>query len=74
MPAPANAAQRHKFLKAQYQVKNWGEYDRAWQERGRLMLWGSRRRRWRLGMRPRQAGEDGPSTTQLKHGKRARRT
>jgi Transposase DDE domain len=39
MPYPANAAQRHKFPKAQYQVKNWGEYDRALQERGSLTLW-----------------------------------
>jgi hypothetical protein len=39
MPYQANAAQRHKFPKAQYQVKNWGEYDRALQERGSLTLW-----------------------------------
>src|SRR4051794_22840509 len=39
MPSPANAAQRHPFPKAQYQVKNWGEYDRALQERGSLTLW-----------------------------------
>jgi hypothetical protein len=39
MPYQVNAAQRHKFPKAQYQVKNWGEYDRALQERGSLTLW-----------------------------------
>src|SRR3954467_10122482 len=39
MPSPANAAQRHEFPKAQHQVKNWGEYDRALQERGSLTLW-----------------------------------
>jgi Transposase DDE domain len=39
MPYPANAARRHKFPKAQYRVKNWGEYDRALQERGSLTLW-----------------------------------
>src|SRR3954452_19077597 len=39
MPYKANAARRHKFPKAQYRVKNWGEYDRALQERGSLTLW-----------------------------------
>jgi hypothetical protein len=39
MPYQANAARRHQFSKAQYRVKNWGEYDRALQERGSLTLW-----------------------------------
>src|SRR3954449_7381054 len=39
MPYKANAARRHKFPKAQYKVKNWGEYDQALQERGSLTLW-----------------------------------
>src|SRR4051794_33987365 len=39
MPSPANEARRHKILKTKYQVKNWGEYDRALQERGSLTLW-----------------------------------
>jgi hypothetical protein len=39
MPYKANAARRHKFPKAQYRVKNWGEYDRALQERGSLTVW-----------------------------------
>jgi hypothetical protein len=38
MPFPANVA-RHHPAKARYQVKNWGEYDRALQERGSLTLW-----------------------------------
>jgi hypothetical protein len=41
MPYKANAARRHQFSKAQYRVKNWGEYDRALQERGSLTLWGT---------------------------------
>jgi hypothetical protein len=39
MPYQANAARRHQFSKAPYRVKNWGEYDRALQERGSLTLW-----------------------------------
>jgi hypothetical protein len=39
MPYLPNPARRHPFPKAQYQVKNWGEYDQAWQERGSLTLW-----------------------------------
>src|SRR3982750_2770996 len=39
MPSPANEARRHKILKTKYQVKNWGEYDRALQERGSLTVW-----------------------------------
>src|SRR5947209_5789616 len=39
MPYPMNEARRHKFPKARYQVKNWGEYDQALQERGSLTLW-----------------------------------
>jgi hypothetical protein len=38
MPFPANAARRPP-AKARYQVKNWGEYDRALQARGSLTLW-----------------------------------
>jgi hypothetical protein len=34
-----NEARHHKFPKARYQVKNWGEYDQARQERGSLTLW-----------------------------------
>jgi Transposase DDE domain len=34
-----NAAQRHKFPKARYRVKNWREYDQALQNRGSLTLW-----------------------------------
>ena len=36
MPTPA---QRHQFPKIRYQVKNWGEYDRALQQRGSLTVW-----------------------------------
>jgi hypothetical protein len=39
MPSPVNAAQRHPFPKARYQVKNGSEYDRALQERGSLTVW-----------------------------------
>ena len=39
MPYPANAAQRQKFPKARYRVKNWREYDQALQTRGSLTLW-----------------------------------
>jgi Transposase DDE domain len=39
MPSPANEARRHKILRTKYKVKNWGEYDRALQERGSLTLW-----------------------------------
>jgi Transposase DDE domain len=39
MPYQASKAQRHQFPKAQYQVKNWSEYDRSLQERGSLTLW-----------------------------------
>src|SRR3954471_4804792 len=39
MPYPSNPARRHQFPKAQYQVKNWGEYDQALQQRGSLTLW-----------------------------------
>ncbi len=34
-----NQAQRHPFPKAQYQVKNWREYDQALQDRGSLTVW-----------------------------------
>src|ERR687886_2994332 len=34
-----NAARRYQFPKARYQVKNWGEYDQALQERGSLTVW-----------------------------------
>src|SRR5947209_3564662 len=39
MPSPANAARRPPFPKARYRVRNWGEYDQAWQERGSLTVW-----------------------------------
>jgi hypothetical protein len=39
MPYQSNKAQRHKISKAQYQVKNWGEYDQALQDRGSLTVW-----------------------------------
>jgi hypothetical protein len=39
MPYPVNAARRHKVPKARYRVSNWGEYDRAWQQRGSLTVW-----------------------------------
>jgi Transposase DDE domain len=39
MPYPVNTARRHQIPKAQYRVSNWGEYDRALQERGSLMVW-----------------------------------
>jgi hypothetical protein len=39
MPSPANAARRPQFPKARYRVRNWGEYDRALQERGSLTVW-----------------------------------
>ena len=39
MPYPLNQARRHKFSKAQYKVKNWGEYDQALQGRGSLTVW-----------------------------------
>ena len=39
MPYKANEARRHKFPKARYRVKNWREYDQAWQERGSLTVW-----------------------------------
>src|SRR4051794_14096975 len=39
MPSPANVARRPPFPKARYRVSNWGEYDRAWQERGSLTVW-----------------------------------
>jgi hypothetical protein len=39
MPYQVNAARRYPFPKARYQVKNWGEYDQALQERGSLTLW-----------------------------------
>src|SRR4051795_9635741 len=39
MSSPVNVARRHKTLKTKYKVKNWGEYDRALQERGSLTLW-----------------------------------
>jgi Transposase DDE domain len=39
MPYRANEARRHKFAKARYRVKNWGEYDQALQERGSLTVW-----------------------------------
>src|SRR5919199_6217550 len=39
MPYRANAAQHHLFPKAQYKVKNWGEYDQALQQRGSLTIW-----------------------------------
>jgi Transposase DDE domain len=32
-------AQRHQFPKMRYQVKNWGEYDQALQQRGSLTVW-----------------------------------
>jgi hypothetical protein len=39
MPHPVNAARHRPFPKAQYKVKNWGEYDQALQNRGSLTLW-----------------------------------
>jgi hypothetical protein len=39
MPYRVNAARRYQFPKARYQVKNWGEYDQALQERGSLTVW-----------------------------------
>jgi Transposase DDE domain len=39
MPSPVNEARRHQFPKARYRVKNWHEYDQAWQERGSLTVW-----------------------------------
>src|SRR4051794_11521723 len=39
MPNPVNEARHHKFPKMQYRVKNWGEYDQAWQKRGSLTVW-----------------------------------
>ena len=39
MPHQSNETRRHKIPKARYQVKNWGEYDRALQERGSLTVW-----------------------------------
>src|SRR3954467_5350804 len=39
MPYQANTARRHQFPKAKYQVKNWGEYDQALQQRGSLTVW-----------------------------------
>src|SRR3954449_5402924 len=39
MAFKVNQARRHKFPKAPYRVSNWGEYDRALQERGSLTLW-----------------------------------
>jgi hypothetical protein len=39
MPYQWNQSRRHQFPKAQYQVKNWGEYDQALQERGSLTVW-----------------------------------
>jgi Transposase DDE domain len=39
MPYRANAARRHQFPKAKYQVKNWHEYDQALQQRGSLTVW-----------------------------------
>src|SRR4051794_3501901 len=39
MPYQANAARRHQFPKAKYQVKNWHEYDQALQQRGSLTVW-----------------------------------
>src|SRR5947209_19008724 len=39
MPYQANTARRHQFPKAKYQVKNWGEYDQALQNRGSLTVW-----------------------------------
>src|SRR4051794_35497261 len=35
----ANQAQRHKFPKTKYKVKNWREYDQALQRRGSLTVW-----------------------------------
>jgi hypothetical protein len=39
MPYSVNKARRQKIPKARYQVKNWGEYDQALQQRGSLTLW-----------------------------------
>jgi hypothetical protein len=39
MPYQVNAARRHQFPKARYQVKNWREYGPALQNRGNLTLW-----------------------------------
>src|SRR3954468_21517553 len=39
MPHQVNQARRHPFPKARYRVSNWGEYDRALQERGSLTVW-----------------------------------
>jgi Transposase DDE domain len=39
MPYPVNAARRHPFSKARYQVSNWHEYDQALQNRGSLTVW-----------------------------------
>ena len=39
MPNQVNQSRSHPFPKAQYRVKNWGEYDQALQNRGSLTLW-----------------------------------
>src|SRR5947209_8642119 len=39
MPYQVNAARRHPFSKARYQVSNWHEYDQALQNRGSLTVW-----------------------------------
>jgi probable HAF family extracellular repeat protein len=39
MPYQVDQARRHKIPKTKYKVKNWREYDQAWQERGRLTVW-----------------------------------
>src|SRR3954464_10692392 len=39
MPYKANEPRRHKIPRARYKVRNWPEYDRALQQRGRLTVW-----------------------------------
>jgi hypothetical protein len=39
MPYQAHAARRHKIPQARYRVKNWREYDQAWQNRGSRTVW-----------------------------------
>src|SRR3982751_6260130 len=39
MPNQVNQSRCHPFPKARYQVKNWGEYDQALQQRGSLTVW-----------------------------------
>ncbi len=39
MPHKLNHARRHKFDKAEYQVRNWPSYDAALRRRGQVRLW-----------------------------------